>query len=256
MTAGPQRLGGSSAAARGLTPQQAAAEAAERRAKDNLWCPSERQGQMAQDYLVPLPAAAAGRRRGAGNATAATTAAATAAATDDAAAAQAAVPPGISSGSGRGAGGASGLLTPASAAGVAAAAAAAGLSRRRRGGADDVCRPALRPLQQEPPPPSPSPQQLHAHQAAGTKRASDMIDLTGDASDDEPPARQVRPQTSQRAARGQASGAAASAAAAAAMSRAAQHQQQPAQAWPCPVCTLINPPLVLQCQACLHVHCP
>ena len=35
---GPQRLGGSAEFARGLTPQQAAAKAAERRIKDDLWC--------------------------------------------------------------------------------------------------------------------------------------------------------------------------------------------------------------------------
>ena len=39
MSAGGQRLGGDSAAAAGLTPAQAAARAAERRMKDDLWCP-------------------------------------------------------------------------------------------------------------------------------------------------------------------------------------------------------------------------
>jgi len=41
MSSGPQRLGGSSNFARGLTPSQAAAKAAERRMRDDQWCPIE-----------------------------------------------------------------------------------------------------------------------------------------------------------------------------------------------------------------------
>lgn len=40
MPSGGQQLGGDSAAAAGLTPAQAAARAAERRLKDDLWCPA------------------------------------------------------------------------------------------------------------------------------------------------------------------------------------------------------------------------
>lgn len=40
MSQGPQRLGGSSCTAKTMTPREAAAAAAERRARDNLWCPS------------------------------------------------------------------------------------------------------------------------------------------------------------------------------------------------------------------------
>lgn len=40
MSQGPQRLGGSSSTAKTMTPREAAAAAAERRARDNLWCPS------------------------------------------------------------------------------------------------------------------------------------------------------------------------------------------------------------------------
>ena len=40
MSAGPQRLGGNEARARAMTPREACAAAAERRARDNKWCPS------------------------------------------------------------------------------------------------------------------------------------------------------------------------------------------------------------------------
>eukprot|EP00216_Chloropicon_sp_CCMP2111_P006097 CAMPEP_0198238776 /NCGR_PEP_ID=MMETSP1446-20131203/4339_1 /TAXON_ID=1461542 ORGANISM="Unidentified sp, Strain CCMP2111" /NCGR_SAMPLE_ID=MMETSP1446 /ASSEMBLY_ACC=CAM_ASM_001112 /LENGTH=337 /DNA_ID=CAMNT_0043921243 /DNA_START=292 /DNA_END=1305 /DNA_ORIENTATION=+ len=41
MSHGPQRLGGSKDFDRGLTPAQAAAKAAERRIRDDMWCPTE-----------------------------------------------------------------------------------------------------------------------------------------------------------------------------------------------------------------------
>lgn len=41
MPSGGRKLGGGSSTARGLSPREAAARAAERRLKDNLWCPNE-----------------------------------------------------------------------------------------------------------------------------------------------------------------------------------------------------------------------
>lgn len=45
MPAGPRRLGGDTTLREGCDPRQAAAIAAERRERDNVWCPTERLGQ-------------------------------------------------------------------------------------------------------------------------------------------------------------------------------------------------------------------
>ena len=67
MSSGPQRLGGSTSFASGLTTAQAAAKAAERRMRDNLWCGIETidlSDEKEEDYddktgpMPPAPAAA------------------------------------------------------------------------------------------------------------------------------------------------------------------------------------------------------
>lgn len=63
MSSGPQKLGGNLALARHLTPAQAAAAAAERRARDNIWCPSEQLqhgSSVAEVEHAPPPSYATG----------------------------------------------------------------------------------------------------------------------------------------------------------------------------------------------------
>ncbi len=51
MSNGPQKLGGDKSIARTLSPAEAAAQAAERRARDNVWCPSEQLGQLSLEEV-------------------------------------------------------------------------------------------------------------------------------------------------------------------------------------------------------------
>jgi len=51
MPAGPQRLGGSSGLYKHMTPAQAAAAAAERRARDNLWCGAEHADEIVEQEV-------------------------------------------------------------------------------------------------------------------------------------------------------------------------------------------------------------
>ncbi len=63
MTQGPRRLGGDAGAAVALGPREAAAAAADRRMRDNCWCPSERIGEALRAARGGRAAAVAGTRR-------------------------------------------------------------------------------------------------------------------------------------------------------------------------------------------------
>lgn len=221
--------GGDPTLRQGCTPREAAAFAAERRARDNVWCPNEqlewetaaRGGAV--DAALQAVLGAGGPEQQQADASARQQA--------DASTRQplsARAGPGSSGGPGRG----------SSAAAAAMVAALGAAPRRRWPGADGPAQQELAARASHP-----AATQLQQPQAPG--RCPEVVDLTGaSGSDEEDRAPGGGWQPDPKRARAGSSGGGGGGGGSAASS----------EGWPCPQCTLVNRSVALQCEACLSVR--
>lgn len=274
MSAGPQRLGGNAAHARGLTPQEAAARAAERRARDNMWCPSERLGGLSireveeeggEQGEAAGEAAAAGPSRepepaaglGAVSATATGGGAAVQQLASHTAAASRNAPAAASAPISAGAD------DSAAAGGASVSGQAAWQSGRLSAGTGGAApgQPAseqARLLELQVQQRWQHQQERQRRQRQVQQRQRAVVDLTGDSSEDGEGEEQGgccgAGDGGCAGARAGAHAAAPRGAAAGASPPTASQGAATAAAWSCPACTFINRPVALQCDACLQVR--